>query len=176
MVGDIISERWAELSRNGGRHHSGIVGDIDRNPPPRCHQLRSWHFELFGRLLDGGLFVDRLDLANPDGFVGRAVDAATDWLRRFGLLCHAGSLNGRLIAFNRGVRSLQLPGKADKQSPGPLWSCNLERGPGLREALWQASRCNLTPATAAAFRVLHRGHAARLIVKRVEKPTDNKTT
>src|SRR5262250_239174 len=32
MVGDIISERWAELSRNGGRHHSGIVGDIDRSP------------------------------------------------------------------------------------------------------------------------------------------------
>src|SRR5579871_1690775 len=32
MAGDIISERWAELSRNGGRHHSGIVGDIDRNP------------------------------------------------------------------------------------------------------------------------------------------------
>src|SRR6266705_842668 len=24
MVGDIISERWAELSRNGGRHHPGI--------------------------------------------------------------------------------------------------------------------------------------------------------
>jgi hypothetical protein len=34
MVGDIISERRAELSRNGGRHHSGIVGDIDRNPQP----------------------------------------------------------------------------------------------------------------------------------------------
>jgi hypothetical protein len=34
MVGDIISERWAELSRNGGRHHSGMVGDIDRNPQP----------------------------------------------------------------------------------------------------------------------------------------------
>jgi hypothetical protein len=32
MVGDIISERWAELSRNGGRLHSGIGGDIDRNP------------------------------------------------------------------------------------------------------------------------------------------------
>jgi hypothetical protein len=31
MVGDIISERWAELSRNGGRHHSGIMGDIARN-------------------------------------------------------------------------------------------------------------------------------------------------
>jgi hypothetical protein len=32
MVGDIISERWAELSRNGGRLHSGIVGDFGRNP------------------------------------------------------------------------------------------------------------------------------------------------
>ena len=25
-------EQWAELSRNAGRHHSGMVGDIDRNP------------------------------------------------------------------------------------------------------------------------------------------------
>jgi hypothetical protein len=32
MVGDIISERWAELSRNGGRLHSGMVGDFERNP------------------------------------------------------------------------------------------------------------------------------------------------
>jgi hypothetical protein len=32
MVGDIISERWAELSRNGGRLHSGIVGGFERNP------------------------------------------------------------------------------------------------------------------------------------------------
>jgi hypothetical protein len=32
MVGDIISEQWAELSRNGGRLHSEIVGDIDQNP------------------------------------------------------------------------------------------------------------------------------------------------
>src|SRR5262249_20511596 len=31
MVGDIISVRWAELSRNGGRHHSGIVGGFARN-------------------------------------------------------------------------------------------------------------------------------------------------
>jgi hypothetical protein len=30
-VGEIISEWWAELSRNGGRHHSGIMGDIARN-------------------------------------------------------------------------------------------------------------------------------------------------
>jgi hypothetical protein len=30
-VGDIISERWAELSRNGGRHHSGIAGGFARN-------------------------------------------------------------------------------------------------------------------------------------------------
>jgi hypothetical protein len=26
MVGDIISERWARSSRNGGRHHPGIAG------------------------------------------------------------------------------------------------------------------------------------------------------
>jgi hypothetical protein len=32
MVGDIISERWAELSRNRGRLHSGIVGGFGRNP------------------------------------------------------------------------------------------------------------------------------------------------
>jgi len=31
MVGDIISEQWAELSRNGVRHHSGIVGGFARN-------------------------------------------------------------------------------------------------------------------------------------------------
>ena len=35
-LGDIIWERWAELSRNGGRHHSGIEGDIDRNPNKRA--------------------------------------------------------------------------------------------------------------------------------------------
>jgi hypothetical protein len=33
-----------------------------------------------------------------------------------------------------------------------------------------------TPAAASSFRLLHRGHAARFIVERVEKPTDNKTT
>jgi hypothetical protein len=26
MVGDIISQRWARSSRNGGRHHPGMVG------------------------------------------------------------------------------------------------------------------------------------------------------
>jgi hypothetical protein len=31
-VGDIISERWAELSRNGGRLHPGTVGGFARNP------------------------------------------------------------------------------------------------------------------------------------------------
>jgi hypothetical protein len=37
MVGDIISEQGAELSRNGGRLHSGIVGGFDRNPQASCH-------------------------------------------------------------------------------------------------------------------------------------------
>ncbi len=32
MVGDIISECWATSSRNGGRHHSGMVGGFTRNP------------------------------------------------------------------------------------------------------------------------------------------------
>jgi hypothetical protein len=34
MVGDIISEQRAELSRNGGRLHSGTVGGFGRNPQP----------------------------------------------------------------------------------------------------------------------------------------------
>src|SRR5450755_3011076 len=29
--GDIIPEWWARSSRNGGRDHSGMVGDIERN-------------------------------------------------------------------------------------------------------------------------------------------------
>jgi hypothetical protein len=33
MVGDIISKRWAELSRNGGRHHVGTMGDITPSRP-----------------------------------------------------------------------------------------------------------------------------------------------
>jgi hypothetical protein len=31
MVGEIISEWWATSNRNGGRNHSGMVGDIERN-------------------------------------------------------------------------------------------------------------------------------------------------
>jgi hypothetical protein len=31
MVGEIISEWRARSNRNGGRDHSGIVGDIERN-------------------------------------------------------------------------------------------------------------------------------------------------
>jgi hypothetical protein len=31
MVGEIISEWWATSNRNGGRDHSGMVGDIERN-------------------------------------------------------------------------------------------------------------------------------------------------
>jgi hypothetical protein len=31
MVGEIISEWWARSNRNGGRDHSGMVGDIERN-------------------------------------------------------------------------------------------------------------------------------------------------
>jgi hypothetical protein len=29
--GDIVPEWWARSSRNGGRDHSGMVGDIERN-------------------------------------------------------------------------------------------------------------------------------------------------
>ena len=35
MVGDIISERWARSSRNGGRHHSGIEGGLLPESAPR---------------------------------------------------------------------------------------------------------------------------------------------
>jgi len=31
MMGEIISEWWATSNRNGGRDHSGTVGDIERN-------------------------------------------------------------------------------------------------------------------------------------------------
>jgi hypothetical protein len=31
MLGEIISECWATSNRNGGRDHSGTVGDIERN-------------------------------------------------------------------------------------------------------------------------------------------------
>jgi hypothetical protein len=34
MVGEIISECWATSNRNGGRDHSGMVGDIERNQHP----------------------------------------------------------------------------------------------------------------------------------------------
>jgi len=38
MVGEIISEWGATSNRNGGRDHSGIVGDIERN-----QQARNWN-------------------------------------------------------------------------------------------------------------------------------------
>jgi hypothetical protein len=34
MVGEIISEWRATSNRNGGRDHSGMVGDIERNQQP----------------------------------------------------------------------------------------------------------------------------------------------
>jgi hypothetical protein len=34
MAGEIISEWWATSNRSGGRDHSGIVGDIERNQQP----------------------------------------------------------------------------------------------------------------------------------------------
>jgi hypothetical protein len=36
MVGEIISEWRARSNRNGGRDHSGMVGDIERNQ----HKMR----------------------------------------------------------------------------------------------------------------------------------------
>ncbi|MCP1848919.1 MULTISPECIES: hypothetical protein [unclassified Bradyrhizobium] len=41
MVGEIISEWWATSNRNGGRDHSGMVGDIERNQ----HQGACCHAE-----------------------------------------------------------------------------------------------------------------------------------
>jgi hypothetical protein len=41
-VAEIISEWWAELSRNRGRHHSGIMGDITRN---RQRVARTPHYD-----------------------------------------------------------------------------------------------------------------------------------
>jgi hypothetical protein len=38
-VGEIIAEWRARSNRNGGRDHSGIVGDIERNQPPgQCNR------------------------------------------------------------------------------------------------------------------------------------------
>jgi hypothetical protein len=39
MVGEIISEWRATSNRNGGRNHSGIVGDIERNHKGRYRAL-----------------------------------------------------------------------------------------------------------------------------------------
>src|SRR5437868_199960 len=36
MPGEIISERRATSSRNGGRHHRGFAGDFPRNPQMNC--------------------------------------------------------------------------------------------------------------------------------------------
>src|SRR5215475_12542714 len=39
-VGEIISEWWARSNRNGGRDHSGMVGDIERNQHSRVVHLK----------------------------------------------------------------------------------------------------------------------------------------
>jgi hypothetical protein len=39
MVGEIISEWWATSNRNGGRDHSGMVGDIERNQRPTRRRI-----------------------------------------------------------------------------------------------------------------------------------------
>jgi transposase InsO family protein len=41
MLGEIISEWWATSNRNGGRDHSGMVGDIERNQQLLCDSLES---------------------------------------------------------------------------------------------------------------------------------------
>jgi hypothetical protein len=41
IPGGIISERWAASSRNGGRHHSGIVGGFARNPQQVGSKLKT---------------------------------------------------------------------------------------------------------------------------------------
>jgi hypothetical protein len=40
MVGEIISECRAGSNRNGGRDHSGMVGDIERNQHSRLRTRR----------------------------------------------------------------------------------------------------------------------------------------
>jgi len=39
MVGDIIPEWWAASSRIGGRHHPGMMGDLDRNQQPNVRDI-----------------------------------------------------------------------------------------------------------------------------------------
>jgi DNA modification methylase len=55
MVGEIISERRATSNRNGGRDHSGIVGDIERNQHGEhrvaCGDARD--DTVYGRLMGG---------------------------------------------------------------------------------------------------------------------------
>jgi hypothetical protein len=48
MVGEIISEWWATSNRNGGRDHSGMVGDIERN---QHSNMKFWYER--GRQLSG---------------------------------------------------------------------------------------------------------------------------
>jgi hypothetical protein len=62
-----------------------------------------------------------------------------------------------------------------RQSPGPLGRRQWKKGRGCIRRT-EASRCKANAGCSGGVPVLHRGHAARFIVKRVEKPTDNKTT
>jgi hypothetical protein len=87
------------------REHT-VKGPVRRSSPPRRHQLRRWHLELFSRLLDGCMFVGCLDLAHPDGFVSDAVDSPQwqwRWLWLMGRrsLRHVGNIGRRLCRFNR---------------------------------------------------------------------------
>jgi hypothetical protein len=64
---------------------------------PYRHQSISRHLEFHRGLFDGGSLVSGLDRAKPEGFARELVDVPDDGLRRFGLLCHAGSI-GRLLS------------------------------------------------------------------------------
>jgi hypothetical protein len=74
-----------------------------RSPPPRRHQLCSWHLELFGRLLDSRSFVGGLHGAERPELGGSFENIPAQWrLGRFGLLCHSPASIGREVSrFNR---------------------------------------------------------------------------
>jgi serine protein kinase len=77
MVGEIISEWWARSNRNGGRDHSGMVGDIERN-----QQIEDQDFKDpdTGQLLNRELLNQELTkiekpagIANPKDFRNEVV-------------------------------------------------------------------------------------------------------
>ena len=66
MAGEIISEWWATSNRNGGRDHSGTVGDIERNQQTIRMDFSS--FDDFWTPHEGndGPFADYLRTLEPE--------------------------------------------------------------------------------------------------------------